>query len=102
VKRAMRGEAVRGLIAADYPLGGIIWSIFILYFWFMLIWMFVATFSDIFRRHDLSGAAKAAWLILIFLLPFLGILIYVIARPRRSEQGAPMLTPEPERPPHLA
>jgi hypothetical protein len=70
------------MIAADYPLGGILWSIFALYFWFMLIWMFVATFADIFRRSDLSGFGKAIWVFVIFVLPFLGILIYVIARPR--------------------
>jgi Phospholipase_D-nuclease N-terminal len=76
------------MIAAEYPLGGIIWTIFVLYLWFMLIWMFVAAFADIFRRRDLSGVAKAGWLLLIVLLPFLGILIYVIARPSVGDGGA--------------
>ena len=77
------------MIAADYPLGGILWSMFVLYFWFMLIWMFVAAFADIFRRQDLSGFGKALWMLLIFVVPFLGILIYVIARPRVGDQVAP-------------
>jgi uncharacterized membrane protein len=89
------------VIAADFPLGGIIWSIFILYFWFMLIWMFIATFADIFRRRDLSGVAKALWVVLIFILPFLGILIYVIARPRGGDHDAAM-TAEPAAPPRMA
>jgi hypothetical protein len=50
-------------------------------FWFMLIWMFIAVFTDIIRRKDLSGGAKAGWILLIFILPLIGILIYVIARP---------------------
>ena len=58
------------------------------FFWFMSIWMFIAVFSDIFRRNDLSGGAKAGSMILIFVLPLLGILIYVIARPKMTEQAA--------------
>jgi hypothetical protein len=55
---------------------------FAFFFWFMLIWMFIAIFGDIFRRSDLSGGAKAGWILLIFILPLFGILIYLIARPR--------------------
>jgi hypothetical protein len=47
----------------------------------MAIWIFIAVFADIFRRNDLSGGAKAGWILLIFVLPFLGALIYVVARP---------------------
>ena len=54
---------------------------FVFFFWFMLIWMFIMVFADIFRRQDLSGGAKAGWVLLIFILPFFGILIYLIARP---------------------
>jgi len=43
-------------------------------------------FADLFRRNDLSGWAKAGWLLLIFILPFFGILIYLIARPKMTEQ----------------
>ena len=54
---------------------------FAFFFWFMLIWMFIMVFADIFRRKDLSGGAKAGWVVLIFILPLFGILIYLIARP---------------------
>lgn len=88
------------VIGAEYPLGGIIWSIVILYFWFMLIWMFIATFADIFRRRDLSGVAKALWVLLIVILPFLGILIYVIARPRPGDADVSMMV-EASAPPRM-
>jgi len=73
-------------------LGEFIWAMLILYFWMMIIWMFIAIFSDIFRRNDIGGGAKAGWLILIFVLPFLGILIYMIARPKMTEQDKELMT----------
>jgi hypothetical protein len=60
--------------------GEFIWSIIIFYFWFMLIWIFIRIFSDIFRRRDLSGAWKAIWIVILIAVPFLGSLIYMIAR----------------------
>jgi hypothetical protein len=61
------------------------------FFIFMLIWMFIAVFADIFRRNDLSGGAKALWILFIFVLPLLGILIYMIGRPKMTEQDKEML-----------
>jgi len=63
-----------------------VWAMIVFYFMFMVIWMFIGVFADIFRREDLSGVAKAAWLLLIVILPFLGILIYMILRPKMTEQ----------------
>ena len=60
--------------------GEFIWSIIIFYFWFMLIWIFIRIFADIFRRRDLSGAWKAIWIVVLIVLPFLGSLIYLISR----------------------
>src|SRR3954463_6855236 len=59
---------------------------FAFFFWFMAIWIFITVFSDIFRRSDLSGWGKAGWVFLIFILPFLGVLIYMIARPKMTAQ----------------
>ena len=58
----------------------LIWIVVVM-FWTLFIWMFIAVFSDIFRRRDLSGIAKALWIFVIFVFPILGILIYMIARP---------------------
>ncbi|MGZ4394791.1 MAG: SHOCT domain-containing protein [Gaiellaceae bacterium] len=56
-------------------------------FWYMLIffafviwiWLLITVFVDIFRRHDTSGWVKALWVIFIIILPYLGVLIYIIA-----------------------
>ncbi len=56
------------------------------YLFFMVIMLFVQIFSDIFRRENLSGWGKAGWIILLFILPFLGAIIYMIARPKNTEQ----------------
>jgi hypothetical protein len=69
------------ILLAEFTLGDLLWSMLVFFFWFMAIWVFIAVFADIFARPDLSGWAKAGWILLIFVLPFLGALIYVIARP---------------------
>jgi hypothetical protein len=66
---------------ADFDFGDYFWTMFAFFFWFMLIWMFIAVFADIIRRKDLSGGGKAGWIVLIFIVPLFGILIYLIARP---------------------
>ncbi|HET6618248.1 MAG TPA: SHOCT domain-containing protein [Gemmatimonadota bacterium] len=67
-------------------LGEWLWAMVAFFFWFMAIWIFIQIFADIFHRRDLSGAAKAGWIILLVILPFLGALIYMIARPKMTEQ----------------
>ncbi|HEY7756441.1 MAG TPA: SHOCT domain-containing protein [Actinomycetota bacterium] len=67
-------------------LGEVLWAMLAFFYWFMVIWMFISVFGDIFRRNDISGWGKAGWIFLIFVLPFLGILVSVISRPRMTEQ----------------
>ena len=74
------------VLATDISFWEVVWWMVMLFFFTMFIWMFIAVFADIFRREDLSGGAKAGWIILIFILPLLGILIYMIARPKMTEQ----------------
>lgn len=62
----------------------IVWMIMV-FFATMFIWMFIAVFADIFRR-DISGFAKAAWILVIFILPLLGILLYMIFRGPPTEK----------------
>ena len=66
------------------------WSTF--FFWFMLIWIFISIFADIFRRNDLTGGWKAIWIIVIFVIPFIGALIYIITRPKVTAQDVQMMT----------
>ncbi len=76
---------------ADYSFGDFLWTMLAFFFWFMFIWIFITVFADIFRRNDIHGGAKAGWIILIVILPFLGILIYMIARPKMTAQDKEMM-----------
>ena len=79
------------MLATEWSFGSVLWTMLVFFFWVMAIWIFIALFSDIFRRNDLSGGAKAGWLLLIFILPFVGCLIYMIARPKMTEQDRQMI-----------
>ena len=67
------------------------WYMFVIYLFFMVIWMFIRVFADIFQRENLTGWGKAGWIFLIVVLPFLGILIYMIVRPKNTEQDQRMM-----------
>ncbi len=62
-----------------------LWAMLVVYFWFMVIWMFIRVFADIFRRHDLTGAWKVIWIVVLIAVPFLGALIYILIRPVTDE-----------------
>jgi general stress protein CsbA len=66
------------VFAADYPFMDVLWTMIIFFCWVAWIWLLIMIFSDLFRR-DLSGWAKAAWVVFLIVLPFLGALVYVIA-----------------------
>ena len=67
------------LIAADYPFLDVFWTMIIFFCWVAWIWVLIVIISDLFRRHDTSGWIKALWVIFLIILPFLGVLIYLIA-----------------------
>ena len=56
----------------------ILWML-ALYVFAMFFWMFIVVLSDLWSNPDSGGGAKAGWTILIILVPWLGILIYLIA-----------------------
>jgi hypothetical protein len=66
------------VIAADYPFMDVFWSILIFFFWVIWIWIVITVLIDIFRRRDIGGWAKALWVIFVVILPWLGVLIYLI------------------------
>ena len=66
------------ILATDYPFLNILWSMIIFFFWVIWIWMIITILADVFRRRDLHGWGKALWTVFLILLPFLGVLIYVI------------------------
>src|ERR1700709_13779 len=66
--------------SSSYPLLNIFWTMFDFFIWILWFFLLFRIFGDIFRSRDLSGWGKAGWTILVILLPFIGILIYVIVR----------------------
>ena len=68
------------MLAYDYPLLGVFWTMLILFLWIAWIFLVVKIFVDIFRSSDLGGWGKALWSIFVILVPFLGVFVYLIAR----------------------
>jgi hypothetical protein len=68
------------LIAADYPFIDLFWSMIIFFAWLCWFWMMIVILSDIFRRRDIGGWAKAGWTAFLIIVPFLGALVYLIAQ----------------------
>ena len=66
------------VIAADYPFLDVFWTIIIFFFWVIWIWIVIQVLIDVFRRHDIGGFAKALWVIFVVIVPWLGVLIYLI------------------------
>jgi hypothetical protein len=68
----------RVLLATDYPFLNILWTMIIFFAWVIFIWVAITVLIDVFRRHDVGGWTKAAWVILVIVLPFLGVLLYLL------------------------
>ena len=68
------------LVAADYPFLDVLWTMILFFAWVAWIWIAITVFADVFRRHDINGWGKAAWVVLVIVLPFLGVLIYLISQ----------------------
>ena len=66
--------------AQDYPLLNLFWTMLWLFIWILWIFLLVRIILDIFRSDDLGGWSKALWVIFIIILPFIGVLVYLIAR----------------------
>ncbi len=56
------------------------WTMFMFFMWIIWIWLLITVFIDIFRDKSINGFAKAAWILFVVILPFLGVLVYLIAR----------------------
>jgi len=67
------------VFAADYPFLNILGSMILFFSWVIWIWMMIVILSDVFRREDISGWSKAAWIVFLICIPFIGVLVYLIA-----------------------
>ena len=74
--------------SSSYPLLNLFWTMLEFFLWVIWIWILITVFIDIFRSHDLSGWAKALWVLFVVILPFLGVLVYLIARGSNMHERA--------------
>jgi hypothetical protein len=68
------------MLAADYPFLDVMWTMLVFFLWVAWFWLLFTVFADIFRRRDISGWGKTAWLVFTILLPFLGVFVYLITQ----------------------
>jgi hypothetical protein len=76
------------MLLAEFGTGQVFWSMLWFFMFFIWIWLLIMVFSDIFRDHSMGGGAKALWIIFIIVLPYLGVLIYLIARGKSMQERA--------------
>jgi hypothetical protein len=67
------------LVASSYPFLSVMETMFVFFLWVIWLWLLFTVFVDVFRRHDIGGFAKALWILFVIVLPYLGVLIYLIA-----------------------
>jgi ABC-type multidrug transport system fused ATPase/permease subunit len=75
-RRTRRSE----LLIADYSLGDALLTVLEIFFLVVFFWILITIIGDLFRDHEMSGWGKAVWVLVLVILPFLGALIYLIAR----------------------
>jgi ABC-type multidrug transport system fused ATPase/permease subunit len=68
------------MLASSYPFLDVFWSMLIFFLFFIWIMILFRVFADIFRRHDIGGGAKTLWVIFVIIVPFLGVLIYLLTQ----------------------
>jgi len=66
------------VLAADYPFLDVLWTMLIFFAWVIWFWILITVFADLFRRKDVGGGSKVLWVIFVIIVPFLGVLIYLI------------------------
>jgi putative oligomerization/nucleic acid binding protein/phospholipase D-like protein len=73
-------------VAADYPFLDVLWTMLVFFAWVIWFWLLIVVFADLFRRHDVSGWGKAGWTLFVIVLPFLGVLVYLIAQGKQMAE----------------
>jgi len=76
------------MLGEEFGSGQVLWSLLWFVMFFIWIWILITVFADIFRSHDLSGWAKAIWVIFVIFVPYLGVFVYLIARGHKMSEHA--------------
>jgi hypothetical protein len=66
------------ITASSYPFLNVLWDILIIFAWLIFLWIAITVLIDVFRRHDISGWGKAGWVVFVVVIPWLGVLTYLI------------------------
>jgi Phospholipase_D-nuclease N-terminal len=66
------------MVLADFTFWNFFWDVLLLFAWIVWFWLLITVFADIFRRHDTSGWVKVAWVVFVIVLPYLGVLVYLL------------------------
>jgi Phospholipase_D-nuclease N-terminal/Short C-terminal domain len=75
-------------VLATWTFGDVMWSMLVFFVWILWFWLLFTVFGDLFTRHDISGWAKAGWIVFVILVPFLGCFIYLIAQGKSMSERA--------------
>jgi hypothetical protein len=75
-------------LAYNYPILSLIWMMFMFFVFVIWIWLLISVFMDIFRSSDMGGGIKALWVLFVIVFPFLGVLVYLIARGGKMHERA--------------
>ena len=66
------------MILGNYTFTSFLWDVLVIFAFVIWFWLLIVVFGDIFRRRDISGWGKAAWIILVIVLPYFGVFVYLI------------------------
>ena|ERR1700712_343028 len=75
-------------IATSYPVLGAFWTLLMFFGFVIWIWLLFTVFGDVFRRTDIGGWGKAVWIIGVIILPYFGVLVYLIAEHKGMAERA--------------
>jgi hypothetical protein len=67
------------MLMTSYSFLDFFWDVLLFFAWLIWFWLLITVFADLFRRHDTSGWAKAGWIVFVIVLPYVGVLVYLIA-----------------------
>jgi len=76
------------MVGSAWGVGEVLWTMIWFTLLFIWIWIAISVLMDVFRSHDLGGVAKFLWVVFIFVVPFLGVFVYLIARGHKMSQHA--------------
>jgi hypothetical protein len=65
-------------VVADYTFWDALWTMLVFFAWIIWFWMLIVILTDVFRRRDIGGGKKTVWVIFLIVLPFIGVLGYLL------------------------